>query len=310
MIQKSNLRGDMGQFAEANGIKIWHETFGNKENPTILLIMGACAQGILWPKAFCEKLANEGHYVIRYDHRDAGLSTCFNWAENPYDLKDMANDAVGLLNALGVKRAHLFGVSLGAYLAELMAIDHPEKVDTITLMGAARDIRPMNRALAGLPRSEGIAFSSPTSAYLAWMKEFMKLTPQNEKEQLAHRLEGWNQLNGFKIPLNDEMNRKVHLEFLSRLTYPQGMANHMAVLASKSAEEWVQKIPSRIKVPTAILQGSEDPIVRPDHGEALHHDIPHSEYFLVEGMGHVPNDHFFDFYIDVLKKQVSKATAK
>lgn len=298
------LFADHGNIATSNGVDIWYETFGKKENPAVLLIMGACAQGVIWDKTFCERLARKGFYVIRYDHRDIGLSSSFDFEKNPYDLMDMAKDAIQVLDAQIIKKAHIFGISLGGYLAELLGAYYPERVHTLTLMGVASDIRPMNHSFAGLP-TENTTFSAPKPEYLAWMKEFIKLSPQTAEEKLANRLEGWNMLNGRKIPLNEEINRKIHTEFLSRLRNPQGMLNHMTVLGSKQSEEWVLTTPYKIKVPVVILQGSEDPIVPPDHGVGLHGAIKGSKYVLVEGMGHVPNDHFYSLYIDILKQQAS-----
>ncbi|MBS0607652.1 MAG: alpha/beta hydrolase [Verrucomicrobia bacterium] len=297
------LIAGQGQFAKANGIQIWYEPFGNKEDPAVLLLMGGCCQGVLWHEGFCKRLAQEGFYVIRYDHRDTGQSTCFDFGKSPYSLNDMAGDAVSVLDAAGVEKAHLFGVSLGGLLAELVAGYYPEKVHTLLLMGGTCDIRPMNRAYAGLPMEENALYSPPSPVYLSWMQEYMKLSPQTEEQKLAQRLEGWNRLNGQKIPLNEEINRKIHQEFLLRNRYPQGILNHIMMLRDEQSEELVRIAPSMVKVPTVILHGTEDPIFPPDHGEALNRAIEHSEYFLVEGMGHVPNDQLFDLYIDILKRQ-------
>src|SRR5262245_7751477 len=95
----------------ANGIEIWTEAFGEPGNPTVLLVMGAGGQGILWPDEFCGALVDAGYHVIRYDNRDTGQSTCFEFAKNPYTLSDMARDAVGVLDAYGVDRAHVMGAS-------------------------------------------------------------------------------------------------------------------------------------------------------------------------------------------------------
>ncbi len=300
------LFAGQGEIVKANGIDIWYETFGEKENPSLLLIMGGCCQGVIWPKVFCERLAKEGFYVIRYDNRDTGLSTCFNLETNPYDLMDMAKDAIGLLDAIGVKKAHLFGVSMGGWLAQIIGAYYPEKIETITVMGSSCEIRPMNLAYAGLPPEPDAILSPPTPEYLAWMKEFMKLSPKTDEENLAQRLEGWNKLNGQKVPLDETINREIHTEFLSRLRYPQGIVNHVIMMRSPRSEELVRKTPSKIQLRVVILQGSEDPIFRADHGEALHHLIAGSEYRFVEGMGHVPNDHFFDLYVDILKRQASQ----
>ncbi len=301
LVSTGSLTTGRTHFAQANDVSIWYETFGKKENPAVLLIMGGCCQGVLWPKIFCEKLANEGFHVIRYDHRDSGLSTCFDFEKQPYDPLDMAQDAVSVLDAAGVKKARIFGVSLGAFIAELMAGYFPERVDSILLMGSTTNIHPMNLAYANLPQDDQASLPPPSPDYLAWMKEYMKLAPKTDEEKLAQREAGWNKLNGQKFPLNETINREIHREFLSRMRFPQGVINHITMLRRELSEELVRTVPSKIKVPTVIIHGTEDPIFAPDHGEALHRAIPHSKYLLMEGMGHVPGDHFFDLYIDLIK---------
>jgi pimeloyl-ACP methyl ester carboxylesterase len=306
LLSSASLFAGQEQIAKANGIDIWYETFGEKENPALLLIMGGCCQGVIWHRDLCNSLADEGFYVIRYDHRDSGLSTCFDYEKDPYDLMDMTKDAVGVLDAAGIIKAHLFGVSMGGLISELLAAYYPEKVHTITLLGSTCDIRPMNLALAGQAPEENALYSPPRPHYLAWMKEFMKLSPETHEEKLAQRMEGWNRLNGQIYPLDEKINREMQTEFLLRLRYPQGMINHIAMLNTQSSEEHVRTAPAEIRVPAVILQGSEDPIFPPDHGEALSRAIVGSEYIPVEGMGHIPNEHFYDLYIDVLKRQASK----
>lgn len=302
-ISLSSLCAGQGQIAPVNGIHIWYDTFGNKQDPALLLLMGGCCQGVIWHEDFCKQLADAGFYVIRYDHRDTGLSTCFDFDNSPYGLIDMAHDALGVLDAVGVFKAHLFGVSLGSMLSELIAAEYPNRVLSLLIIGGSCEIRPMNRAFAHLPIDQDSSFSPPASHYLAWMKEFLALTPQTEEEKLAQRIEGWQRLNGFVIPLDEEKNREIHTEFLSRLRYPQGIVNHVRMLNTPQSEELVRTIPYQVKTPTVILQGSEDPIFAPDHGKALSQAIEGSEYLLVEGMGHVPSDHFYPLYKEILKRQ-------
>lgn len=306
LVSGLSLFAGQGQIVQTNEIDIWYETFGNKQDPALLLIMGGCCQGVLWDKGFCERLASEGFYVIRYDHRDTGLSSSIDFEKNPYDLMDMTKDAVGVLDAAGVEKAHIFGVSLGGFLSEILAAYYPERVHTITILGSSCDIHPMNLAYAGLPMDEKWTFSPPTPQYLEWMKGFLAIPPQTEDEKLAQRLEGWNMLNGQVFPLNEEINREIHTEFLARFRYPEGIINHVTMLRAESSENLVLTTPSKIKVPTIIIQGSEDPIFPPDHGEALSLAIEGSEYFYIKGMGHIPSDHFYDFYIHLLKKQAAK----
>src|SRR5262245_20437711 len=140
---------------QANGIEIFYETFGDEKNPAFLLIMGGGGQGVCWPKEFCQKLAAKGYYVIRYDQRDSGLSTCIDIEKNPYDLQDMAKDGLGLLDALHIEKAHLFGLSMGGPIAEIMSLLAPQKVESIAMMGSCMDYRPLNLALSGEPPVPG-----------------------------------------------------------------------------------------------------------------------------------------------------------
>jgi pimeloyl-ACP methyl ester carboxylesterase len=292
-----------GHQAKTDTVDLWYETFGQKENTPLLLIMGGCCSSTMWHTAFCERLADEGFYVIRYDHRDSGLSTSIDFDQAPYGLLDVTKDALAVLDAAGIQKAHIFGVSLGGLIAEVLAADYPERVHTITFFGASPDIRPMNLAFAQLPPEPNATLSSPLERYLTWMKEFLKLTPRTEEDKLEHRLEGWNRLNGDKIPIDEAINREIHTAFLSRFNYPQGIVNHVQLLNNTSSENLVRDVPHRIHLPTIIIHGSEDPIFPPDHGAALHEQIANSEYYLIEGMGHVPNDHFYDLYVELLKKQ-------
>jgi pimeloyl-ACP methyl ester carboxylesterase len=117
--------------AKANGIDIAYETYGEPHNPAVLLINGLGSQMTRWPNAFCEMVAAAGHHVIRFDNRDVGLSTWFK-AGDHYRLEDMAADAVGLLDALKIKAAHVAGVSMGGMIGQVVAADHPERTLSLT----------------------------------------------------------------------------------------------------------------------------------------------------------------------------------
>jgi pimeloyl-ACP methyl ester carboxylesterase len=286
-----------GQIAEANGLSIWYETFGRAQDPTLLLIMGACSQAILWPTNLCKQFADRGFYVIRYDHRDAGLSTCFDFDRQPYDYLDMTRDAVGLLDFLGIGSAHLFGLSTGGMLGQLMAAHFPSRVQSLTLIATSCEIAPLNRALQGGPLLDG-PLSNPTADYLAAMDEFLNRPPQSEEEKLLQRMAIWQLLNGSIFPLKEESERPMHWEFLCRLRHPAGLANH--IKASFRSEEIVRNAPAKIRTPTLVLQGTEDPIFPIDHGKKLAESITGSTYHLLKGFGHVPNPHFFDEIVEAV----------
>lgn len=284
------LKAQPGQIAQANGIEIWYETFGEEKDPALLLIMGGFAQGILWPTEFCEQLAKAGFYVIRYDNRDTGLSTCFNFEKNPYDLLDMAQDAMGLLDVLKIEKVHLCGFSMGGSIAQLISVNFPHRVASLTLIGSSCDLRPC--MLAYDKDYTEMTLSKPKQVYLDWMHRFLERPPQTQEEHLEQRLVSWKILNGDKAPFETERYREIHREFLDRLRHPESLTNHLPAI--KNSFVMLDTVPQQVKVPTLIFHGSEDPILPPDHGEALHRAIFHSRYVFIEGMGHVLNRCFYD----------------
>jgi pimeloyl-ACP methyl ester carboxylesterase len=294
--------------ATANNINIWYETFGHRSHPAFLLMMGGCSQGILWPTAFCEMLAQLDFFVIRCDHRDVGLSTYFNFEAQPYNLLDMAKDAASLLDYLEIRAAHLFGLSMGGPIAELISTHYPNQVLTLNLISTSCDFRPMNRAYSGLPEETNYPLARTKDIYLHWMKNFLKESPTELEAQLRQRLDCWRILNGSSIPFEEELYREIHLQFLRRQTNLESLKNHL--LVCQNSEQLIQTAPHKVKVPTLIFHGSEDVIFPIDHGEALAAAIPHSQYIPVEGMGHVLNKHFYNLILRELKKHAETGKSK
>jgi len=299
----SHARAHDGQIANVNGIKIWYETFGQKKNPAFLLIMGGCCQGILWPSEFCQRLADEGFFVIRYDNRDTGLSSCFDFEKHPYSLLDMTKDAIGLLDHLKINRAHVFGLSMGGPIAQLMAVHYPQRILSIALVATSCEFRPMNLAYAGLPAEEN-SLSRPKDVYLKWMQEFQQNIPQNPEEALEQRLVCWRILSGSVVPFEEDRYRELHRLFLDRQKYPEAMKNHLFVC--KNSEELIRSVSSQVRVPTVIFHGSEDAIFPIDHGEKLSQTIPRSKFIPVHGLGHILNCAFYDLLIKELKLNASR----
>jgi pimeloyl-ACP methyl ester carboxylesterase len=278
---------------------IWFETFGDKKDPALLLVMGGLCQGVLWPEELCKGFAKEGFYVIRYDHRDAGYSPCYDFEKEPYDMTDMAKDAISVLDKLGIQKAHVFGLSMGGFIAGVLASRYPERVNTIALIATSCELRPMNLAFAGLP-TEGCTHSPPRESYLHTLNEFLKTPAKTDEEKLKERIAVWNELNGSVYPLDETTQRKIHGQFLARLRHPESLVNH--ILAIRNSEEIVREAFKNISVPTLIFQGMEDPIFAPDHAEAMAEKIPGSRIIYVDGMGHVPNEHFYGLLIGEIKQ--------
>lgn len=288
--------------ANSNKINIWYETFGNRNHPAFLLIMGGCSQGILWPTAFCEMLSQLGFFVIRYDHRDTGLSTYFNFDTEPYNLLDMAADAKLLLDYLNIRSAHLLGLSMGGPIAELISIHYPEKVSTVNLISTSCDFQPMNFAYAGLPEEINYPLSRTKDVYLNWMKNFIKKSPTELEGQLNQRVECWRILNGSSIQFEEDLYRKIHLQFLRRQTNLESPKNH--ILVCQNSEQIIRMAPGKVLAPTLIFHGTEDVIFPIDHGSALAAAIPHSRYVPVEGMGHTINKYFYDLILSELTNHI------
>ena len=280
--------------AKVNNIDIWYETFGNKEHDAVLLIMGGCCQGILWPTEFCEQLSNAGFFVIRYDHRDTGLSSYFDFENNPYTMHDMMTDAISLLDYLAIQKFQLVGLSMGAPIAELISVHYPERTKGQMLIASSCDFRPMNLAYAGKP-PEPNSLPRTKDIYLQWMNKFMSAPIKNEEELIRFRVEGWNILSGDKVPFEEKRYYELHKQFIHRALHPESHLNHLHIC--RISEDIVSRIPSEVTVPTVVIHGSEDPIVPPDHGKALAKAIKSSKYILVEGLGHVPNCHFYSLII-------------
>jgi pimeloyl-ACP methyl ester carboxylesterase len=118
-------------------VELWSEDFGEPRGPTLLLVMGANASGVSWPEELIALLVAGGHHVIRYDHRDTGRSTCRDFTQHPYSVTDLARDAVSVLDGHGVRRAHIVGMSMGGTLGQVLALDHRERLRTLTVMCTA-----------------------------------------------------------------------------------------------------------------------------------------------------------------------------
>src|SRR5688500_11516295 len=121
----------------ANGVDLCVQTFGDRVDPPILLIMGGASSMDWWEDAFCERLMAGSRFVVRYDHRDTGQSVSYELGAAPYSLRDLAEDAVGLLDAFGLESAHLVGMSMGGWIGQLVALENPDRVASLTLISTS-----------------------------------------------------------------------------------------------------------------------------------------------------------------------------
>jgi pimeloyl-ACP methyl ester carboxylesterase len=269
--------------AKANGIEIEYETAGDKGDPALLLIMGLGAQLTIWPDALCQGLAAKGFFVVRYDNRDVGLSTDFgSWGvpniaeaigkvmqgrkvDAPYLVKDMAADGTGLLDALGLDRAHMVGASMGGMIAQSLALEHPERV----------------RSLVSIMSSTGNPELPPAKPEA--MARLMLPAPPERASYIEHMLASQSVMSGSGFPFDVEAGRRLAGRLFDRAFYPAGAARQIAaVLSSGSRKDAL----TRLRVPTLVIHGMLDPLVQPSGGIATARAIPGAKLVMYNDMAH------------------------
>ncbi len=272
------------QFARANKIDICYDTFGERTNPPILLIMGLSEQMITWQEEFCEAIASQGYFVIRFDNRDVGLSTKIDDApvpdlfalmqgehvEIPYKLIDMAKDAIGLLDTLNIGKAHVCGVSMGGMIAQTMAIEFPERIRSlISIMSTTGN--------PDLPPSTPEA----TAAIMA--------PPESERAaRIEQGVEMWKILEGGILPFDEQSTRERVGRSFDRSFYPLGTVRQFAaILGSGSRVEALKSV----ETPSLVIHGDADPLVPIEGGRDTANSIPGAKFVSIAGMGHnIPED--------------------
>ena len=269
--------------ARANGIELAYDTFGDPMDPPLLLIMGLGTQMIGWDDDFCAELAARGHHVVRFDNRDIGQSTKFGQfgvpdigqamqaalqgqpIKTPYLLNDMADDAVGLLDALGIGSAHVVGASMGGAIAQLMAIRNPSRVRTLTSIMAS----------SGEP-----TLPPPTPAAL---QVLLTPTPPDYDGYLARYLSTWKVLRVGSFPQDEALDTARARRAYERGLNPPGVARQLvAIIASGSRRPALAKVTT----PTLVIHGDVDPLVPLAHGQDVAAAVPGAKIEIIPGMGH------------------------
>ena len=269
---------------KANGIEIEYETIGDKTDPALLLVMGLGAQLTIWPDALFEGLADKGFHVIRYDNRDSGLSTGFDsWGvpnlpaalqkamkgerpDAPYYLDDMAADALGLLDALGIDKAHMVGASMGGMIVQIVAAQHAERTRSMVSIystSGRRDLPP------GKPEALAMLGSQPEGP---------------AREQLvSHGMKLRRTIGSPGYPTPEAVLRAFVEKNVDRRWYPQGTARqYVSVLASGNRVDLLKTI----KVPTLVMHGEDDPLLPVECGRDVARLVPGAQIQTIPGWGH------------------------
>jgi len=252
--------------ARVGDVELWWQDFGPRERPTVLLVMGANAQAIFWPPAFYEPLVAAGYHVVRFDNRDIGLSSWVDFAKQPYTVVDMARDAVGLLDALGIERAHWVGASMGGMISQQAALDHPERVRSLTSIMSS-PAGPQDETLPGMaPKVQRAVEALQSGA----------LDPIDATVQL------FATLTGSRAPFDEALFRAGFMQGVARGGFNPACAHGLAVGASPSRRKRL----ATLRVPALVIHGDEDPILPLAHGEATAAAIPGAKLLVLRGVGH------------------------
>ena len=274
---------------EVNGVSLAYQSFGASERETVLLIAGAGMQAVEWPMALVEELVERGYRVIRFDSRDVGRSTIHSEAglpdsmairraleegrpaPLPYDFHDLAADAVGLLDALEIPAAHIVGISMGGAIAQLIAIDRPDRTLSLTLLmsDSGNPALPIPRpeAFVGLP-------IQPTS--------------EGEDAFVEWQVATWRALAGSAYPEDEEMLRNRARRVFARGFDPDALTRHQTVslVGHLETAEHRRENLEQIEVPTVVLHGAEDPLVDVAAARELADRIPNADLRIIDGLGH------------------------
>jgi pimeloyl-ACP methyl ester carboxylesterase len=253
-----------------NGVQLFSESFGSPDDTPILLIIGAMSSGVWWSEAFCRQLAAVGRYVIRYDHRDTGQSTSYEPGQINYSIEDLADDAFCILDGYGLESAHMVGMSLGGYLAQLMALKQPQRVKSLTLIASER----LAEADPTLPEID--------PSVLNYHAKAGELDWTNREAVIEYQVGAWRLLSGSAHVFDESLIRELARADFDRTPDPTTAFNH-ALLGG--GEQWLGRL-GEIAAPTLIIHGTEDPVLPYAHALALKVEIPHAELLTLQGTGH------------------------
>ncbi|MEC8921193.1 MAG: alpha/beta hydrolase [Actinomycetota bacterium] len=285
--------------ATVGQIELEYDTVGSSADPTILLVMGLGAQLIHWHENFCGMLADGGFHVVRFDNRDAGLSTKFDGVDvdfaalvagalegqevfdTPYDLSDMADDAFGLLDALEIERAHVVGASLGGMIAQTMAIERPERLISLTSIMSATG----TREVIGIPDDSLALLLAPAP------------TEREQYLDYSAKYATWCSKKYF----DPDVARQHAAVAYDRCHYPDGSGRQIAaMLASGDRESSL----ANMTIPTLVIHGRDDRLILPELGMRTAAVIPASNFLFLSDMGHDLPEPLWPVVVDSIHSHV------
>jgi pimeloyl-ACP methyl ester carboxylesterase len=254
----------------ADGVEIATQAFGDPTHEPTLLIMGSMASMLWWPEGFCQQLAAQGRYVIRYDNRDTGRSTCYEPGSPPYTMDDMAEDAMHVLDAYGIDSAHLVGMSLGGMIAQIAALTHPARMRTLTLISST----PIGLDTSNLPQTSDIYMEhAAAGANIDWT---------DNAQVIDFIVKDARMIAGTAHPFDELRARNLVERDVNRARNFVSATNHFML---KGGDAWKGRL-GELATPLLVVHGTADPIFPVEHGELLAQTVKGAELLRLEGGGH------------------------
>lgn len=280
-----------GVALDVDEVSLWVDDQGPADGEPVLLVAGADSPGFRWTPTIVDPLVAAGHRVVRFDHRDCGRSTRFG-ADAAYLLDDLAADVVGLLDLLGISSAHVIGRSMGAMIGQVLALDHPARVRSLTMFGSSAG--PGDERLPG-----------PADDFVdAMATRLFAGPPTDPAEQVAWIVELYELLAGPGYPVDaDQQHALAAAEVATGWAAETG--HGVAVHASPSRIDRL----AEIGAPTLVVHGTADPVFPPEHGRILATGIPGAVLIEVDGLGHEVPDALIDDLMPVLLRHLAESAA-
>ncbi|WP_040678505.1 alpha/beta fold hydrolase [Nitratireductor pacificus] len=272
---------------KADGIELATEAFGDPSHTPVLLIMGAMASMLWWSEEFCRRLAAEGRYVIRYDNRDTGLSSTYPPGAPSYTMDDMAEDAFRILDAHGIDKAHLVGMSLGGMIGQLAALAHPGRVLSFTAISTS----PMGIDTSGLP--------GMSAAYQEHAASGEAVDWTDQDQMIDFIVRDTRALAGTRHPYDEAAARALIERDAARSRDFISATNHFML---KGGETWQGKL-AGMKPPLLVIHGTSDPVFPIEHGRLLAETVPGARLMEIDGGGHEIHPEDWDAVISALSAQ-------
>jgi pimeloyl-ACP methyl ester carboxylesterase len=288
-------------FCRVGDIEICYETFGSPENPAVLLIMGLGTQMLAWHEDFCERLADRGYFVIRHDNRDIGRSSRMEGAPTPtllqlarrdprsaaYTLSDMAGDSVGVLDHLGIERAHVVGASMGGMIAQTIAIRYPHR----TL------------SLVSIMSNTGSFWTGQPA--LTMYAILLRPVPADRSEFIQRAVDTFAKIGGTGFEPDVEDLRDIASRSYDRGHDPKGSSRQLgAIIADRDRTPQLAKL----RMPVTVIHGADDKLVRKSGGRATARAVPQAKLVEIPGMGHSLPRGAWPAIIDAIVETAERAT--